>query len=177
MKRRGIEERVSELEEKFRRAMLMYSQLDNEKSALLYEVDLLKDELEERDELAAVGQRENRDLVSENKALARSVAALEHDKAFLRAQKEQRDALIAEHGLVLVERRPDDDAADDAAATASSPPPDSPALPDQPFVFTMDSVRLLHKILPDPDLTLDDRMKKIAEIVPSSHLRPVLSRQ
>lgn len=41
---------LSDLEEKFRKAMISNAQLDNEKSAYIYQVETLKDEIEEMQE-------------------------------------------------------------------------------------------------------------------------------
>ncbi len=55
---------MAEYEDRFRRDMLLYTQLDNEKSALKYEVDLINDDMEELRELYAQSGRENKELTS-----------------------------------------------------------------------------------------------------------------
>lgn len=45
-----IQHEMKELDEKFRKAMIANAQLDNEKSELSYQVELLKDNLEDLEE-------------------------------------------------------------------------------------------------------------------------------
>ena len=52
---------LRELEEKYKAAMMTSAQLDNEKQSLVYQVELLKDQLEEQDEGYTELQRQYKD--------------------------------------------------------------------------------------------------------------------
>ena len=62
------------MEEKFRKAMVANAGLDNEKAQLTYQVDLLKDQLEEKEEQSALVVRELREKNREHELLKRSHA-------------------------------------------------------------------------------------------------------
>lgn len=49
------------MEDKYKKAMVSNAQLDNEKSNLVYQVDTLKDVIEEMEEQMAEYHRENED--------------------------------------------------------------------------------------------------------------------
>ncbi|XP_033219005.1 leucine-rich repeat flightless-interacting protein 2 isoform X1 [Belonocnema kinseyi] len=94
---------LKEFEEKFRKAMIANAQLDNEKSSYAYQVDLLKDKLEELEETAAQLRRELREKNREAEQLKRISQRLKEDLDMCRAQLLERDTLIQENGLVIVE--------------------------------------------------------------------------
>uniref|UniRef100_F1L7U4 Leucine-rich repeat flightless-interacting protein 2 n=1 Tax=Ascaris suum TaxID=6253 RepID=F1L7U4_ASCSU len=155
LERAALKEKVTELEDKFHRAMFLYSQLDNEKSALLYEIDLLKDEMEEKEQLLSLSSRETRDLTSEVKLLKRTIEGLNAQQAALRAEIAQRDQLIQDNGLVLVEQQVDDSAAPSTDGT----PPMKPAA----LVFSQQTISLVEKMIPGSS-TLDEKVKKLVDM-------------
>lgn len=55
----SVQDSLSEVEEKYKKAMVSNAQLDNEKNNLIYQVDTLKDVIEEREEQMAEFYREN----------------------------------------------------------------------------------------------------------------------
>uniref|UniRef100_A0A8R1EUW2 Uncharacterized protein n=1 Tax=Caenorhabditis japonica TaxID=281687 RepID=A0A8R1EUW2_CAEJA len=84
-----------------------------------FKVDLLKDELEEKDASLNLSSRECRDLTSEVKALRRTIEALQATHQQLKHEIAQRDELIQENGLCLVEEEDPEDDGSESTNTAS----------------------------------------------------------
>ncbi|XP_032678826.1 leucine-rich repeat flightless-interacting protein 2 isoform X2 [Odontomachus brunneus] len=106
---RDIRLELKEFEEKFRKAMIANAQLDNEKSSYAYQVDLLKDKLEELEETTAQLRRELREKNRDVEQLKRVSQRLKEDLDLCKAQLYDRDELIKENGLVIVEYVSEDD--------------------------------------------------------------------
>ncbi|GIY38323.1 leucine-rich repeat flightless-interacting protein 2 [Caerostris darwini] len=99
---RDLKLQLADLEEKFRKAMISNAQLDNEKSAYIYQVETLKDEIEEMQENLHQSQSEYREKKRLYDQLMRDFKNLQQENECLLHSLKQRDQLIQEHGLVLV---------------------------------------------------------------------------
>ncbi|XP_074658865.1 uncharacterized protein LOC141911738 isoform X2 [Tubulanus polymorphus] len=103
IRRRGMSNlQIQEAEEKYKKAMMNNAQLDNEKQLLKYQVDLLRDQIDDFEETITELNRQYRDKSSELEFQKRSYRELERNNEFLKEHIRQRDALIEEHGLVLI---------------------------------------------------------------------------
>jgi len=97
-----LKQKFSELEEKFKKCMITNEQLDNEKSALGYRLDLIQDQSEEQNEKLAESNRLFKEKSREVEKERRRARDAERNVALLRLQLQQRQDLIEHHGLVLV---------------------------------------------------------------------------
>ncbi|GMR41037.1 hypothetical protein PMAYCL1PPCAC_11232, partial [Pristionchus mayeri] len=152
-----LKEKVTELEDKFQQAMFLYSQLDNEKSTLLYEVDLLKDDLEEKEVVLSQSNKECRELNSEVKLLKRHIEGLQATQANLKKDISERDRLIQENGLVLVEAE-----AADEVSQGSNDSGSAINLGSGPILFSAETIRLVDRVLPGTS-SLDEKVKRLIE--------------
>ncbi|CAH2005227.1 unnamed protein product [Acanthoscelides obtectus] len=100
---RELRHELKEVEEKFRKAMIANAQLDNDKTAQTYQIELLNDRLEELEEEHASLKREHRDKCREHEQLKRLCAQLKDELTAAKFELQERDRLIAEKGLVIVE--------------------------------------------------------------------------
>ncbi|XP_060637653.2 leucine-rich repeat flightless-interacting protein 2 isoform X14 [Anolis sagrei] len=97
-----LRESLAEVEEKYKKAMVSNAQLDNEKNNLIYQVDTLKDVIEEREEQLAEYYRENEEKSKELERQKHSCNVLQHKVDELKEGIRQRDELIEKHGLVII---------------------------------------------------------------------------
>ncbi|XP_032717140.1 leucine-rich repeat flightless-interacting protein 2 isoform X13 [Lontra canadensis] len=98
----AISESLSEVEEKYKKAMVSNAQLDNEKNNLIYQVDTLKDVIEEQEEQMAEFYRENEEKSKELERQKHMCSVLQHKMDELKEGLRQRDELIERRGLVII---------------------------------------------------------------------------
>nr|XP_045365668.1 leucine-rich repeat flightless-interacting protein 2 isoform X7 [Camelus bactrianus] len=92
-----LKESLSEVEEKYKKAMVSNAQLDNEKNNLIYQVDTLKDVIEEQEEQMAEFYRENAEKSKELERQKHMCSVLQHKMDELKEGLRQRDELIEEN--------------------------------------------------------------------------------
>ncbi|NP_001121471.1 leucine-rich repeat flightless-interacting protein 2 [Xenopus tropicalis] len=97
-----LRESLAEVEEKYKKAMVSNAQLDNEKSNLVYQVDTLKDVVEEMEEQMAEYHRENEEKSKELERQKHNCSILQHKLDELKEGIQQRDEFIEKHGLVII---------------------------------------------------------------------------
>ncbi|XP_071235912.1 leucine-rich repeat flightless-interacting protein 2 isoform X7 [Salvelinus alpinus] len=89
-----LKESLSEVEEKYKKAMVSNAQLDNDKANLVYNVDTLKDVIEEMEEQMAEMRRETEDKSKELERQKHTCTVLQHKQVELKEGIRQRDELI-----------------------------------------------------------------------------------
>jgi len=93
---------LKDVEEKFRKAMVQNAQLDNEKAAVTYMVELYKDKYTDIEEELMHIKREHKESCRENEKLKRLLATQKLESLALQQELEERDKLIEEKGLVII---------------------------------------------------------------------------
>ncbi|KAG5879724.1 hypothetical protein JTB14_023040 [Gonioctena quinquepunctata] len=144
---RELRHELKEVEDKFRKAMIANAQMDNDKTAQTYQLELLKDRLEELEEEYSQLKREHRDKCREHEQLKRLCVNLKDDLAVTRHELEERDRLIFEKGLVIVgEELPPDE--------------DGTILPPKKALVSAENAQLLESV---GDGSLDVRLARFAK--------------
>ncbi|XP_048152306.1 leucine-rich repeat flightless-interacting protein 2 isoform X6 [Corvus hawaiiensis] len=97
-----LKDSLAEVEEKYKKAMVSNAQLDNEKNNLVYQVDTLKDVIEEKEEQIAEFYRETEEKSKELERQKHTCSVLQHKLDEFKEGLRQRDELIEKHGLVII---------------------------------------------------------------------------
>ncbi|CAI5653548.1 unnamed protein product [Oreochromis niloticus] len=97
-----LRESLTEVEEKYKKAMVSNAQLDNDKANLIYQVDTLKDVIEEMEEQMSEMKRELEEKSKDLERQKHTCTVLQHKQEELKEGIRQRDELIEQHGLVII---------------------------------------------------------------------------
>ncbi|XP_063047202.1 leucine-rich repeat flightless-interacting protein 2 isoform X7 [Engraulis encrasicolus] len=89
-----IRESLAEVEEKYKKAMVSNAQLDNDKANLIYQVDTLKDTIEEMEEEMSEMRRDTEEKSKDLERQKHTVSVLNHKQEELKEGIRQRDELI-----------------------------------------------------------------------------------
>lgn len=106
---RDLKNELRDVEEKFKKAMVANAGLDNDKAQLTYQVEALKDTIEEGEEKALLIRKEMREKTSELEVLKRGLVESKRAVELLQMQMDEQGRLLAERGLVLVGPHAGDD--------------------------------------------------------------------
>ncbi|XP_048479258.1 leucine-rich repeat flightless-interacting protein 2 isoform X2 [Plutella xylostella] len=145
---KDLRHELKEVSEKFRAAMILNAQLDNDKAALRYQLEQLRDQAEEQREAAAQLQREHKEKCSAHERLKREHASLDRELLSARDAILARDAAAAAAGRAFVE------ATGDVAELAGSAVGSVPAL----ALVSRESEEMLNDA---GEGTLDVRLQKL----------------
>ncbi|XP_046720459.1 leucine-rich repeat flightless-interacting protein 2 isoform X18 [Silurus meridionalis] len=143
-----LKESLSEVEEKYKKAMVSNAQLDNEKANLIYQVDTLKDVIEEMEEQMSELIRETEEKSKELERQKHTCSVLLHKQEELKEGIHQRDELIEKHGLVIIpEGTPNGDVSHESPTSVIT-------------LVTQEAAQVLESAGDGP---LDIRLRKLAE--------------
>ncbi|XP_051936040.1 leucine-rich repeat flightless-interacting protein 2 isoform X11 [Hippocampus zosterae] len=92
-----LKESLTGVEEKYKKAMVSNAQLDNDKGNLIYQVDTLKDVIEEMEEQMSEMKRELEEKSKELERQKHTCTVLQHKQEELKEGIRQRDELIEEN--------------------------------------------------------------------------------
>ncbi|KAK2897038.1 hypothetical protein Q8A67_011526 [Cirrhinus molitorella] len=143
-----LKDSLSEVEEKYKKAMVSNAQLDNEKANLIYQVDTLKDVIEEMEEQMSELRRETEDRSKELERQKHTCSVLQHKLEEMKEGIRQRDELIEKHGLVIIpEDTPNGDVSHESPTSGIT-------------VVTQEAAQVLESAGDGP---LDVRLRKLAD--------------
>ncbi|XP_046572034.1 leucine-rich repeat flightless-interacting protein 2-like [Haliotis rubra] len=152
---RDLKAELRELEEKYRQAMMTSATLDNEKQTLIYQLELLKDQIEEIEESYVELQREHKDRCRDLEMKKRSCTELESEVKVLREHMVLKDKLIEESGFVIMSTESGEYKLEKNSSMSNGPVPTTGSV-----LLSSESIEILKEA---GDGSLDDKLKALAK--------------